>query len=448
MKTANYRRISLALLLFGLGLLALLYPLPSQAQEATPDVVVLNLRGAVSSAMRDYFERGINVAEETGADAVLILLDTPGGQISIMQEIIQIIRRAEIPIILYVGPPGAQAASAGSFIVAAGHASGMAPDTTIGAASPISSTGEDIQETLDLKVREDLKATVRTLLADRGEEAVALGERMVDEATAVNADEALAAGFIDAIAQDTDRLFASLDGLQVEVLGVERTLRLENARQRSLDPNTFEVILHLLTNPNVVALLLAIALPAILVEIRSPGGWVAGFVGVVALILGLYGAGQLPVNWLGLGLMIVAFVLLAMEATTPSVGALAITGSITLVAGLLVLFNSPGSPAFARIRTGTALGIALPNAIFFLWIASLAFKAQRQAPQTGGEAMMGKSGLVRSKISPRGMVLVNGELWQARAEETLESGTDVIVEGRDGFTLQVRRKTPSEPDAT
>jgi membrane-bound serine protease (ClpP class) len=118
------------------------------------------------------------------------------------------------------------------------------------------------------------------------------------------------------------------------------------------------------------------------------------------------------------------------------------------VADLLVLFNSPGSPAFARIRTGTALGIALPNAIFFLWIASLAFKAQRQAPQTGGEAMMGKSGLVRSKISPRGMVLVNGELWQARAEETLESGTDVIVEGRDGFTLQVRRKTPSEPDAT
>jgi membrane-bound serine protease (ClpP class) len=397
--------------------------------------------------MASYFERAIEAAEAEGAQAVLILLDTPGGAIDVTQAIVQSFRNAPVPVIVYISPAGAQAASAGSVITAAAHAAGMAPETVIGAAAPVDGSGADIGETLLLKITEDLKATMRNLTERRGEEAVELAEAMIEEARAVTADEALDAGLIDAVAEDVPDLVEQLDGLSVIVGDEEITLELAGAEQRSLPMNGVESLLHALSNPLLIGILMTIGVQAILIEISNPGGWVAGFIGVLCLGMALYGLGTLPANWLGLGLIVVAFVLLAFEVTTPTVGALGIVGALTLLAGLLVLFNSPGTPEFARISIAGAIGITVFTSAFFLFLITKAFRAQRVEPLTGRESMIGQVGPVRQQLkltkeeasTYEGTVLVNGEIWQATSDEAISSGERVVVKGVDGFTLQVKK---------
>ena len=415
----------------------------SSNQSSNNRVITLTATGAVTSAMRDYIERGISTGEEQGVDGVIIQLDTPGGQISIMLEIVQRIQQATVPIIVYVSPEGAQAASAGTFITASAHASGMAPNTVIGAASPIDGDGSDIEETLNRKITEDLNATIRNLLAHRGEKVVEVGQEMVDSARAITADEALGIGFVDVVALDVDDLLNQLDGRMVLVDNETTSLQLADAQQTDLGINTVEAVLHLLANPNVVAMLVALAIPAIIIELRSPGGWVAGFIGVMALLLSLYGFGELPVNWLGGLIIIVAFGLLAIEAFSPTVGGLGFAGTLTLIVGLLVLFNSPSSPEFARIRISTAIGVALPVAALSILIGVIAWRTQKLTPITGLEGLVGQVGEVRSAIEPRGTVLVNGELWHAISNDELaiSAGKYVVVDSVDKFILTVRPKS-------
>lgn len=412
------------------------------AAQTGATVLTLQVEGPVTPAMLDYFERGIETAVAENAAALLIILDTPGGSVNVTLEIVQAFQRAPLPIIVYISPVGAQAASAGSLVTAAAHIAAMAPGTAIGAASPIDLSGEDIPETAFLKATEDIKATMRNLVAHRGEEAVALGEAMIDEARAVTADEALAVGFIDVIAADVPDLLAQANGRTVTVDGQPRTLQLAGAAQQELEMNPLETIFHALSNPTLVGFLLAIAIPAILIELQSPGGWVAGFIGVICLLLALYGLGQLPVNWLGVVLIVVAFILLLMEVVSAAHGGLALAGIVTLVAGLLVLFNSPSSPEFARISVASAIGISLPSAALFLLVATLAWRSRRQRAQTGSEGLIGMVGHVRKPLAPEGTILVNGELWRAvvvgEDAGIIEANAPVIVERREGFTLYVR----------
>lgn len=442
------RRLFLRFLLVLAPLLLLLWLAPgvTQAQQGG-EVLVLEAEGPVTPAMASYLERGVTEGEEVGAAAVLVVLDTPGGGLDVTQEIIRLFRNAGVPVIVYVGPAGAQAASAGSLLTLAAHASGMAPETVIGAASPVSGGGEDIGDTLYRKVVEDLKAQVRGLAERRGEEAVALAEAMIEEARAVHAGEALEAGLIDAVAEDVPSLLDEVDGRSVVVDGQERTLRTADTSLASRAMNFIELALHALSNPTLVSILLAIAVPAILIELRSPGGWVAGFVGVVSLGLAFYGLGQLPVNWFGLLLIGAAFVLFLMEVHAPGVGGLAIVGALSLLAGLLMLFNSPGSPAFARISIPVAVAITAITSGFFLFLLTMALRAQRGQPLTGKEGLIGRTGRVRKTFVPApsgsltfaGSVLVQGEIWQAEAEEAIETSEKVVVTGAEGFTLHVRR---------
>ena len=413
------------------------------AAQTEATILTLQVEGPVTPAMLDYFERGIETAVAEDATALLIILDTPGGSVNVTLGIVQAFQRAPLPIIVYISPVGAQAASAGSLVTAAAHVAAMAPGTAIGAASPIDLSGDDIPETAFLKATEDLKAVMRNLVAHRGEDAVALGEAMIDEARAVTADEALAVGFIDVVAADVPELLSQINGLTVTVDGQPRALQVAGARQQELEMNLLEAIFHALSNPTLVGFLLAIAIPAILIELQSPGGWVAGFIGVICLLLALYGLGQLPVNWLGAVLILVAFILLLMEVLSPAHGGLALAGMVTLVAGLLVLFNSPSSPEFARISIASAIGISLPSAALFLLMATLAWRAQRQQPQTGGEGLIGMVGHVRQPLAPDGTILVNGELWRAVVAENggdIGANAAVVVERREGFTLYVRPK--------
>lgn len=434
------------LLLAIAGLLAFALPAVAASLQGENAVLVLEIDGAVTPAMAGYFERGIAAGEAHDAAAVLIVLDTPGGALNTTQEIIRIIRNAEVPVIIYIGPAGAQAASAGSLITLAGHASAMAPETVIGAASPVGGGGADIEETLYRKIVEDTKAQVRSLAAPRGPEVVALAEAMIEEARAVHAEEAAEIGLVDALSPDVEGVLEALDGHEVTVGGESRRLDLGDSRLEPLPMGWLEQALHALSDPLVISILLSLAVPAILIELNHPGGWVPGFVGVMALGLALYGLGQLPVNWLGLGFIAVSFVLFLLEVKAPGLGGLAAAGGLTLLLGLLVLFNSPGSPEFVRIGIGAAVAVSLTSSALFLIIATAAVRAMRSQPLTGKEGLVGAEGQVRKSLVPapegelrfEGMVLVHGELWRARAHEAIPSGSDVVVTAVDGFTLEVQ----------
>jgi membrane-bound serine protease (ClpP class) len=316
----------------------------------------------------------------------------------------------------------------------------MAPETTIGAASPVGPSGEDLGETMQRKAIEDLKASVRGLAERRGEEAVTLAEAMVEEAKAVHANEALAAGLIDLVADDLDQLLDGLDGMTVQVNDQPMVLGTAGAEIIESPLNPLERLMHTVVNPTIVTILMAIGVQAILIELSSPGGWVAGFVGIVCLGLALYGLGVLPVNWLGLGLIGVAFILFILDIKAPTHGALTVAGIVTLVAGFLITFNYPESPAFARVSVPLVIGVALTMGAFFAFILAKVLQARRRIPSTGEDALVGAKAEVRSSLTPVGMVFLKGELWRAVSvdESEIPKGSQVEVIAVEGFLLHVR----------
>lgn len=410
------------------------------------DIVLLEYDGIISQTTASYFERGIATAVSDHATAVLINLDTPGGDLGATINIVQLFRNATVPIIVYITPEGGQAASAGSVITAAAHVAAMSPGTVIGAASPINGDGSDIGETLYRKQVEDLKATMRTLTARRGDAAVATAEAMIEDARAVTADEALQLGLIDLIADDSDQLLDEIDGMAVTVDGRDVVLATGGREKRPLTLTLTERILAALTNPLLLGILITIGAQALIFEVTHPGFGAPGIVGILCIALALYGFGQLPVNYLGLGLIALAFILLVTEAFTPTHGVLGVGGAISLFAGLLVLFNSPGSPDFIRLSIPSAIGITLFTASFFAFILYAAIRTRKLPAVTGAEGLVGQLGPVRRPLVAtasenlyQGSVLVNGELWRAQSDEPLDAGAKVVVKSLDGFTLHVKK---------
>lgn len=432
------RRIVLAILCAWLGLALV------QAASATSvrEVLVLSAKGPLTPAMVEYLERGLNTAERREAEAVVLQLNTPGGAIDLMEKMVGFIRASQVPVVVYVAPRGAIAGSAGTVITLAGHVAAMAPETAIGAASPVGGQGEELGETLSAKVREILKAEVRALTSDRPPEAVALAESTIDHARAASADEALAVGLVDVIAKDVPDLLQQLDGRQVRIGGETRTLATADAAPVELPMNALEELLHVLTNPNVVFLLLAVGAQAIMIELSSPGGWVAGFLGVVCLGLAFYGLGVLPVNWFGLVLIATAFVLFVLEVNAPTHGALAITGVISFVVGALILFNSRGDSQLYRVSVPLVVATSLISAGLVFVVVAFGLRAQRRPVSSGVEALIGQSGEVREALDPHGLVHVAGELWTAESEtgQPIEVGQSVEVAQVRGLRLIVREK--------
>lgn len=423
-------------------LLGLLIAPVAFAQSGEPLVVVLTGDGAISPAMSEYLSRGITSAEQRGAEMVIFQLNTPGGAVVTMNEMQQTIRASSIPVIVYVAPRGAMAASAGTIITLAGHAAAMAPETIIGAASPIGGAGEDLGETAAAKEKNALRATVRTLAEQRGPEAVALAEDTIENATAVSASEALDAGLIDFIARDLNDLLGQLNGFVVTVNDEPVTLETTNVTIEEIRPSFIEDLLLLLTNPNIVFLLLTIGVQAILIELSSPGGWIAGFIGVVSLALATYGLGILPVNWFGLVFLITAFVLFVLDIKAPTHGALTAAGIASLIVGALVLFNSPGTPNFLRVSVPLIVITSLASGGMFFAILMIAVRAQSSPIRTGQEGVVGRVGVVRSDIAPHGSVQLGGELWSAdlaEGEEHIPAGTRVEVVRVQGLRLIVRK---------
>jgi membrane-bound serine protease (ClpP class) len=345
-------------------------------------------------------------------------------------------------VVIYVAPRDAEAASAGAFITMAGHASAMAPRTVIGAASPIDSSGADIESTLEKKIIEDLNAKARTLVERRGAEALRLARAMIDDAKAVTADEALEAGFIDFVADDTEDLLQHLNGFTVQTKDGERTLNTEDVRTEPLEMSFIEHFLLLLTDPNIVFSLLSIGILAILFEIASPGGWVSGFFGVVCILVSTYGVGLLPVNWFGTLFMVTAFVLFILDIKAPTHGALTAAGVASFIVGGLVLFNSPGTPEFQRVSVPLVVGMGVFIGLIFFGILLFALSAQNRPIQTGAESLVGKTGTARTFEGDAGQVQVESELWSAersRDSDPIGKGDPVEVVEVKGLRLRVKK---------
>jgi membrane-bound serine protease (ClpP class) len=436
------------LVLWVLTAACFLYPALSvraAAQETEPVVVVLTARGSLSPVMLDYLERGLSVAQEHNARLVVLQLDTPGGSIDLMNRMVETIRASSIPVAVYVAPRGAMAGSAGTLITLAGHISAMAPETAIGAASPVDSTGQDIGETMDRKVKEILKATARSLTTDRPADATKLAEEMIENARAVSVDEATQVGLIDLKADSLDDLIQKIDGRSIKINDQVLVLKTRGAETLPVPLTLVEQVLLLLVNPNLVFLLLTLGVNAILLEFSSPGGWVAGTTGVICLILAIYAMGLLPVNWFGMLFLLLAFILFILDIKAPTHGALTAAGAASFIAGGLVLFNSTPVPGVPGVSVPLVVGTGIFMALGFFAIVTIALRAQRVPVRTGQTVLVGLVGETRGEINPHGQVQVQvaGELWSAELapdEEPMPSGTPVIVTGHKGLRLVIKRK--------
>ncbi len=432
-------KLQRSLRVFNSWLLAFLVALliAGQANAQAPGAIKLAVfKGPVTPILAEYIDRTISDAEASGAAAVVLQLDTPGGSVDITKSITQRMTSAKVPVIVFVGPRGAHAASAGTFITLAGHLAGMAPGSSIGAASPISSEGQDLQETAKAKATNVLVADIKNLAARRGDKAVAWAEKAVAEAAAATADEALALGVIDAVAQDVPDLLRQLDGKTVTVAGSEIKLKLKDQPIETEPLTPLEDFLNIITNPTLAAILLTIGLNAILFELSSPGGYAAGVIGIVCLLLAFYALGQLEANWVGLGFIAIAFVLFVLDIKAPTHGALTVGGIASFVFGAYLLFNT----GEFDVPWPAIIGTAVSTGAFFAFAIGKALAAQRRRPTTGMEGMIGEIGEVRQALDPSGMALVHGELWRAQAAEgPIAAGERVVVIGQDGLLLRVRR---------
>lgn len=459
--TRRFRSRPRAILAGGLIALGLVGPVLAQSpgrptpsaspREARPTaaaagegaaVYSVSVDGPITSVTADYVARGLGRAEAEEAAGFLIVLDTPGGSVDSMLEIAGSLLNASLPTLVWVGPRGAQAASAGTFLVLAADAAGMAPNTTIGAASPVGAGGEDLPETMDRKVTEDLAATARSYADRRGEPAARWAEDAVRRAASATAEEALALGVIDAIAASPQALLEEIDGLRVEAPpGEQRRLATRDAAIEPVEPDLAERLLGFLAHPAVALLLLTIGVNAILIELSNPGGFVAGIIGVLALVLAFYSLGALDANLIGLVFVLAAVVLFVLELKSPSMGLLTMAGLGLFVAGAVILFRDSayGVPWF----TIGLLGLA--TTAFFAIVVRASWRTMRQPPQAGVESLIGQPAEVMRALAPEGLVLIQGERWRAvlLGGGSAPVGARVRVTGRSGHTLQVR----AEPEA-
>ncbi len=451
-------RLAWALLLLGLAAaLGGCRATGANAAAAGPAPVLLaRVQGPIGTTTADYLRRVLNTALREQAQAVVVLLDTPGGTLEATRAIVEMWRGSPVPVVVFVAPRGAQSGSAGALLTLAAHRAYMAPETVIGAATPISVAEADMDPTLQAKFTNIVAAQARGLAERRGPRAAALAEAMVRDARALTAREAVAAGLVDGVVDDVDALLAALDGQVVETVHGPRLLQTREAPRRELEPWPMERLLALLTHPNVVLLLLSVGVQFLIIEFYSPGGWVAGTLGAVLLGLGLYGLGILPTNGLGLWLIGLAFVLFVLEVKAPTHGALAVAGAAAFVAGGWILFNTPLalpqqrlSPWWAALLAGASAGAS-----------ALGWRLVRQAGQqpvlTGQEEaarLIGRIGWARTDLTPRrrGSVYVAGETWSAvlaPGATAVTAGQPVEVVDRQGLRLVVRGvAAPSAPAA-
>jgi membrane-bound serine protease (ClpP class) len=440
-------RLALPFVLALLGLVIL----AGSGRAATGDVVVLPATGIVDNVLANYIREGIARADREGAAAVVIRLNTPGGSLAATQEIVTSLLEAPLPVIVWVAPQGARAASAGTFITLAANLAYMAPGTNIGAASPVGGGGEDIEGTMGQKVLNDAVASMRSI-AETRDRNVDWAVATVTEARSSPASEAVSVGAVDGIARSLDDVLREATGKEVEVGGAPITLDLEGAPTRELPMNPLQGFLHLLSDPNIAFILFTVGFYGLLYEVISPN-FVTGILGAIAIILAFIGFGSLPLNVAGLLLIGLAIILFILEFNVSSYGLLTVGGIVCFALGASALYTEPGTPTAPAIRVDPWLvvGLTAITALYMAVATVVVIRSRRRARLLGlaGGGTVGVSpgayGYVRVPLQPAGIVHAGGEEWTARSADghLVPTGTSVRVLGKDGLTLIVE---PAEPN--
>jgi membrane-bound serine protease (ClpP class) len=383
--------------------------------------------------------RVIDEAEERHAQLVVFQLDTPGGLMDSMRDIVKRIFASEVPVAVYVAPPGSRAASAGVFITMAAHVAAMAPGTNIGAAHPVNAGGP-MDSTMAGKVTNDAVAFARSIAERRGRNAE-WAERAVRESVSLGAGAAVAERVVDLEAPTLDSLLALIDGREIETLAGTTRLATRGVEPEEIAPNLRDRILGVVSNPNIAYILLLIGIYGMIFELSNPGAVVPGILGFICLVLALYSFQSLPLNYAGVLLILFGIVMLILEVKITSHGALTIGGIAALLFGSLMLVRSP-SPLF-RISLAVIIPGVATTAAFFLFIVGAGLSAQRRRRVTGREGLVGERAVARTPLAPRGTVFVQGELWNAVSSTPVNAGAEVIVDAVEGLLLRV---SPSEKE--
>ena len=444
---ARVARLVFFAVIAGSGLLGLLAaPIVSiahaQAVSGGDDgVAVVRARGVVNPTLAHFVSRSLDEAEQAGARAVVIELDTPGGLDSSMRQIIQRILAARVPVIVYVSPPGGRAGSAGVYIAYAAHVAAMAPNTNIGSATPVS-MGEDGERQMSpemrAKITNDAAAYIRSLAAQRGRNAD-WAERAVREGANVTAQEALDLKVVDVVAADVSDLLRQVDGRSVTTAAGPVALRTADAPVRRVEMGVIDAFLHAISDPTIAYILLSLGTMGLFFELSNPGSLFPGTIGAICLLLGFYALGTLPVNWAGLLLMALALLLFVIDVFAPTHGVLTVGGLVAFLLGSLMLFNVPEAAPWLSLSLWTIVSVTAVMGGFFLLIARLVARSQNQKPAVGQEALVGQIGRVKTPLSPDGMIWIDGALWKATTDgPPIGTGQRVEVVAVDGLHLFVR----------
>ena len=385
------------------------------------EVYIIQVADAISPGTADFIKSGIKTAEENGAACVIIELDTPGGLAESMRIIVQNILGSRVPVVVFVYPGGARAASAGVMITMAADVAAMAPGTNIGAAHPVGAGGKDIDGTMSEKVINDMVAQAKSVAEKRGRNAKWV-EDAIRESVSVTETEALKENIIDLIATDTDDLIKQLNGREIKDRGI---LKLDDVKKVTIKETLRTKILKTISNPNIAYILLMIGLAGLYFEFSHPGAIFPGVIGAIALILAFFAMQTLPVNYAGILLIVLAIIFFIMEMKITSYGLLSVAGVVSLLLGSLMLFK--GSAPDMKL----SLQVVLPTIIlisgFFVAVAGLVFRAQISKPTTGSTGLVGEIGVVKKALTPEGKVFVHGELWNARAKDPIDKDAKVRI---------------------
>ncbi len=408
------------------------------AQTSNSTIDVLHAEGTINPVLADYIERGIDQAEEDNAILCIIQLDTPGGLLDSTENIVVSIMNANIPVVVYVSPKGAWAASAGVFITLSGHIAAMTPGTTIGAAHPVTIGDEQISEDELEKITNFSAKWMQTIAEVRGRNADE-AQLAVTESKSFTDMEALNVNLIDIRAETLENLISQIDGWQLTMPdGNIITLDTQSTEVRHINMNAVEGFLFAITDPNIAYILLSLAILGITVEIFNPGLIFPGVAGAISGMLAFYALGMMPVNYAGILLMVLAFGLFIAEAFTPTFGLLTAGGITSLVIGSLILFK--GGSLF-QVNIWLIILIAVIFATFLAFVISRVVSAHKRQATTGKEELLGKTAVVRSPLEPEGKVLYEGEIWTAVLDQgRAELKEEVIIKNFDGLKLYVTKK--------
>jgi membrane-bound serine protease (ClpP class) len=409
-------------------LIFLLSPLSSDA-----DIIVIRAEGIVNPVMAEFISKSIDEAVRERVNLFIIELDTPGGLDTSMRSIVKKILTSEIPVVVYVYPSGARAASAGVFITMAAHIAAMAPGTNIGAAHPVG-LGEKIDETMAEKAVNDAAAYIKSLAQKRGRNSK-WAEKAVRKSVSITEKEALKLNVIDVIASDLPTLLNTIDQRIVETSTGKHIIKTRGAQIKYRDMSLRQKILDLISNPNIAYILMLLGFYGIFFELTNPGAIFPGVFGAIALILAFYSFQTLPVNYAGLLLILLAIILFILEIKIVSHGVLTIGGIISMIIGSLMLFES--TQPFFRLSLKVILPTVILTTLFFSMTITLAIRAHRRKPVTGAEGLVGLQGEAKTDIYEDGTVFIHGEIWSAWSDEPIKAGEKIIVDKVEGLKLKV-----------